>query len=383
MKCFFCLLSFFMICIRAQTQSCSYFPADCPGDMNSKDPVFCQHRFIVDKEIIMQDQIRDMITGLMEKQAKTNNWEVYEFDEDADGASIKPPNDNEESYPVPYPHRAPHAFTICFVFIVNSDSLKAWQYWYNNVMMPDATRVGNEYQSTLNDPSFQSNQKTYMDSANYWTMLQTDYMTKNMESYQKAAVNGDQAGIHQYENAVKQFQAHVTYWTDKAVNGVHEATAAPDADHNRFKNDASAKRTTFRNSSMIRVKFIFNNDDAYISESENMHFVKQIQVPNTSLAQLYHNTKINDVTIYQLNEFDRNTDAALLLLGNWSVPSVGLFRYHAAFALDKKNMDKFSEKKIPCDKLQTISVSVEGSVHYINEFLKSLDAVQLNKQILQ
>jgi hypothetical protein len=57
--------------------------------------------------------------------------------------------------------------------------------------------------------------------------------------------------------------------------------------------------------------------------------------------------------------------------------------YQAIYSLDKKNTDKVSPKKITCDKIQTISVQVDGSPFYTEEFLKLLNTEKLNSLIVK
>ena len=88
------LLTFISTAISAAiwAQPCTYYPADCPGDMLSKNQTFCDHHFILSEEIKMQDKIRDFITGQMEEiaDAKNGNLEsmnTFQTDMSASGGS--------------------------------------------------------------------------------------------------------------------------------------------------------------------------------------------------------------------------------------------------------------------------------------------------------
>ncbi|MGH2647756.1 MAG: hypothetical protein ACRDE8_09325, partial [Ginsengibacter sp.] len=56
--------------------------------------------------------------------------------------------------------------------------------------------------------------------------------------------------------------------------------------------------------------------------------------------------------------------------------------YHSRFFDDKKNTDKVTLKKIPCDKVQTISIHIEGSTGSVNQFMKVFDTQKINSLIV-
>lgn len=365
--------------IRAQ--SCSYFPADCPGNMQSKDQTFCNVRFIISQEISMQDMIRDFMTDQMETLAKAKNWDVYELDEDADGECLIPADKMGVAYPVPYPLRAPHGFTISFIFIVNTDTLNAWKEWYYNDFLQSSTKMVNDWKSNLSDPSFQATQQTYMDSAQYWSNLLTDYMTKNYEAFSKAAVSNDQVIVNRYNSTTKEYQKHIDYWTSKAANLTKETTASSDLAREKFDKEAHIKTDAFRNNTIIRVKYEFNKNVTSVTRDGELRLVKQLQVPEALLAQIYHNSKTDDHASFDQNQFYRCTDLAYLLFGKWNMVPDKFKQYHAQFMSDKKNTDKITVKSVPCDKIQTIAVHIEGRPDHIEAFLKQLNTEKLTELI--
>ena len=133
---------------------------------------------------------------------------------------------------------------------------------------------------------------------------------------------------------------------------------------------------------MIRVTFDFNAIKAVAAESDDIHLVKQLAVPSTSLAQLYHNSNTSGDRIYHFDVFNNSTDLALLLFGKWNISPDKYKQYHAVYAIDKKNTDKVSVKQIQCDKIQTISMHVEGRPDYIESFLKKLDISSINRLLV-
>lgn len=378
------LLIFFSLVISTAigAQPCSYYPADCPGDMPSKDQTFCDHHFIISEEIKMQDNIRDLVIGLMEEIAEAKNWESYELDEYSDGQYLLPVNKNEEAYPVPFPLRAPHGFQISFVFIVNSDSINVWRNWYNN-MAENVQGIANDMKSNFDDPGYVAAEKEYMDSADYWSGLLVAYETKNMQAFQQAALNKDDAFIKKYETVKKNYQSHSNYWTKKAGDLSQAAMASSNQKLTQTQDDSHLRIDAFRNATMIRVSFDFNDNKAVAAESDNIHLVKQIGERSASIEQIYHNDHTSGARIYHLNVFNSSTDLAFLLFGKWNTNPDKFGQFHALYAMDKKNTDKVSVKLISCDKIQTISMHVEGRPDYIESFLKKLDTDKINNMLIK
>lgn len=328
----------------------------------------------------MQNMIRDFMTDQMEALGKTKNWEVYELDENSDGQYQLPVNHNEKAYPVPYPLRSPHGFQISFVFIVNADSINVWKDWYNN-MAENAQGIANDMKSNFDDPAFVAAEKEYMDSADYWSGLLVAYETKNLQAFQQAALNKDDAFTKKYETVTKNYQSHIDYWTKKASDHSQAAMTTSDQKMAQMQNDSHLRINAFRNATMIRVTFDFNNPRAVAAETDDIHLVKQLSVPSTSLAQLYHNNKTSDERLYSLCVFNRSTDLAFLLFGKWNINPDKYRQYHPLYTMDKKNTDKATVKQIACDKIQTISMHIEGRPDYIESFLKILSAERLNSII--
>jgi hypothetical protein len=73
----------------------------------------------------------------------------------------------------------------------------------------------------------------------------------------------------------------------------------------------------------------------------------------------------------------------MLLFGKWILKQDQYHSYHSAYFADKKNTDAGTVKKIPCDKVQTIVLHVEGSPKYINEFIQSFDTEKLNRLVVK
>jgi hypothetical protein len=140
----------------------------------------------------------------------------------------------------------------------------------------------------------------------------------------------------------------------------------------------------FRNASMIRVKFEINPDDAIISSIlDDLRITNKLNVAHATVAFQAHNDKTDERAIFDLNQMNRSSDVALLLFGKWNLNPDSYQYYRPTYASDKKNIDGITPKTILSDKVRVIAVHVEGSPHYINVFLQSLDTEKLNNIIVQ
>jgi hypothetical protein len=371
-----------IISSRVCAQHCTYYPADGPGDMPSKDQIFCDHHFILPEEIKMQDKIRDFITGQMEEIAEAKKWEFYELDEYSEGQYLLPAEHNKEAYPVPFSLRAPHGFQISFVFIVNTDSIDVWKSWYNE-MAENVQGIANDMKSNFDDPAFVAAEKAYMDSADLWSGLLVDYETKNMQTFQQAALDKDDAFLKKYETVTKNYESHVAYWTKKASNRSQAAMSSSEEALKQTQNNSHLKIDAFRNATMVRVTFHFNDNKTSAAESDDIHLVKELAESSTSLEQIYHNSKTSGERVYRFDEFNNSTDLALVLFGKWNTTPDKYRQYHAVYTMDKKNTDKVSVKTITCDKIQTISMHIEGRPDYIESFLNKLNISSYNNMLIK
>ncbi|MEO6916272.1 MAG: hypothetical protein ABI151_12010 [Chitinophagaceae bacterium] len=129
----------------------------------------------------------------------------------------------------------------------------------------------------------------------------------------------------------------------------------------------------YRNASMIRIKFEINPKFSSPSSSETIRDVGKLNYPGATLAALYHNTAPDENEIYSLNQYTRCADLGYLLFGSWDLKADESHYFHARFSLDKMNTDLVTVKKIPCDRLRTMAVHIEGSILSICEFIQSLD----------
>jgi hypothetical protein len=362
----------------SKAQTCDLFPADCPETDNiaaAQDSNVCITNWIAPQEITMQNHLRKFITEVMEDIASRNKWQVYELTEST-GRGIAIDGNTKL---LPYPLRPPYQYSISFVFIVNEDSLKAWQYWYHNDLMQRSNDVVASYAQAEGNISAMNVQQRYSDSANYYGTLMTKYMTDHQEEYQKAISSNDAKGQKRYEDEVKKFQVKINDYINKAHNKQSETLSSADSKHENLQEYKTRKTIAYRNASTLRVSFAFNQNITP-SLAETAKTVRPLNVPNTSFSTLFHNSEPDETQL--TSSFLTNPDFVFLLLGKWSTKMDEYKSYHAMYFYDNAATDVTTVKKIPSDKVQTTSVGIEGSTTNINQFIHSLETQKLNALLI-
>lgn len=109
--------------IQAQ---CVQYPADCPSDRQLPDSAERFGNPLVPEEVSMEIRLHDFFTNSMQALAEKKGWEVYQYDETDGSGYLK----DDRSGPLSFNLRPPHDYEISFIFIVNKDSLSAWQESY-------------------------------------------------------------------------------------------------------------------------------------------------------------------------------------------------------------------------------------------------------------
>ncbi|HZZ76138.1 MAG TPA: hypothetical protein VFE04_09435 [Puia sp.] len=111
-------------------QSCSWFPADCPSDRRLPDSAERLANPVTPSEISMEIRLHDFFTALMQKEAEKKNWQVYQFDESAGSGYLNADRTGSLADDL----RPPHDYELSFIFIIDSDSLHAWQHWQQDFL---------------------------------------------------------------------------------------------------------------------------------------------------------------------------------------------------------------------------------------------------------
>jgi len=378
-----CLVLFYQLDLRAQ--NCDQFPADCPDNETLQQQAGKKWAGPADlkvkEEYAMQDSLRHFTTAMMHDAAKKKNWECYAFLEDDDpGIGI-----GGNTKPLPYKLRRPCQWAISYVFIVNRDSLEAWRNWYNNDLQNRANDVVNSYKESNNNLPGDDLQKKYPDSAAYYGDVKTKYMTGHAGDYQKALLSGDQKGIKKYEDEMKKYDDKINSLITKANENTTHGFSASEKKNQGLQDYKLTRTIAFRNASIVRITIQFNHDiagpnDFASSDPEKAARINKATRPGNIPAALFsvfqHNNEPD-------NEWGHGPDVAFLYFGKWDLKTDEYYFHHAGFSKDKKNTDPVSVKEIPCDKVQTITISAEGSPKYINQFLQSLDSQKLNSIIFK
>lgn len=346
-----------------------------------QDSTACIRNFIVAEEISMQNYLRYYITDLLKEATASRHWSFYPFAEEANGISIVPKD--QDPVPLAFPLRKPHVFDISFIILVNQDSLHAWQNWYSQDMKEQLTKSTQAYQQAASDPAFQQAQQVNMDSANYYVTLQTRYVTEHMAEYQKAIVNNNQSEIKKYEAGSKKLEDKIDYWTNKSNAKTEETLSAANKTYQDFTAYNRAKTISFRNACMLRIKFSVNATLTNSYEPSVTQPVKPLNVAGSSFSLLLHNSQRDEKAIFDLNQFTRNPDYAIVLFGKWDLNPDQSHGYHARYTADIKNMDKRTPKRIGSDKIQTVAMYVEGSPWYIDQLLRSLNTRKLSSLMIK
>ncbi|MDP4262174.1 MAG: hypothetical protein Q8941_06550 [Bacteroidota bacterium] len=358
-----------------QAQPCETFPADCPGNIeDARDSNTCINNFILPQEITMQNKLREQVSVLMNEAGKKTNWPVYEFAE-APGSGIL-----SGTTALPYPLRHPYQWQISFIFIVNEDSLHAWQAWYNNDLQNASNKVVDSYKQSGNDLSQDAIRKKYLDSATYYGNQKIKYMTDHSPDYQKAILGGDTKGQKRYEDEMKKYDDRINACIDQSNDKSAKDFSASKTRFDDLQTYKHKNTIAFRNASMIRVSLNVN-DYIAIADDEGKKIIKQLSIPACTMGVLLHNNSPDEHEIF--GQYLRSPDIAMLLFGKWTLNQDQYHSYHSVYFTDKKNTDDVTVKKIPCDKVQTMVLHVEGSPKYITQFLQSLDMQKLNSLIVK
>jgi hypothetical protein len=354
--------------------NCEYFPADCPDNIeDARDSDICISNLILPQEISMQNKLRELVTSLMNETAKKTGWPVYEYSEAA-GSGIK---SGEKA--LAYPFRRPYQWQISFVFIVNEDSLHAWQSWYNNDLPKASNKVLDAYRQSGNDLSQDASRQKYLDSATYYGNLKAKYMTAHAAEYQKAIVGGDGKTQKKYEDEMKKYDDRVNACIEKTNDKSAKDFSSSKSQFDDLETYKHKNTIAFRNGSIIRVTLNVN-DYIAMADDDEKKIIKQLSAPASTMGLMIHNPSPDEHEIF--GQYLRSPDVALLLFGKWILKQDEYHAYHSVYYSDKKNTDMVTVKKILCDKVQTMVLHVEGGPKYINQFLQLLNTQKLNSWII-
>jgi len=190
----------------------------------------------------------------------------------------------------------------------------------------------------------------------------------------------DQDSILAWKNWLKEYTGYMQDQIEKAKGSGDMTTYMSGFD--KMKAVLKSKTESYRNASMLRVKFEINPWSTAVSTiTENLRITMMAPVPHSLVAIRAHNDKTDDHGIYDLNQFTRCNDFVFLLFGAWIAKPVSDLNYFPLYHPGDKHMDVTTVKTVPCDQVRAIAMHVEGDPKYISQFIQSLDTDKIQKLI--
>ena len=317
--------------LGARAQNCPYSPADCPITRQNPfgSPEDSAERLlnpVIPQEVTMENRLRAKTMEWMQRIAAKEGWEVFQLSEDVcDGA--RDANGNVLAYPM----RSPHWLIFHFEFVVNRDSLAAWQSWLEEFAK---RRMDNMQNYTDNLSKVQGQVQAMMDSATYYGQ------------------KGNSKKMNEFAGKAAALQN---------VKGTEQADANFEAERNR-------QRVHFRDASLLVVEV-----------SLNMNFAKTVDgvnLPAPSADPLWMSNPRPDPISIDL--FARSQHCVLLLQGPWKRSPLG-GGYQAVFVNDKST----TVKRIKCDEVQTVAVHLSGNQAAIRRCLADWPVAEINGMIVR
>lgn len=356
------LAALLLIFRMADGQSCKYLPADCPengveGYGTGDDSISRLSNPVLPQEITMENRLRRWTAGVMNRVAEKHHWQAYQLSELASSGFSTP-----QGVIIAYPLRPPHWYYVTWEFIVNDDSLQAWRSWLQDYSQQ---RLNALNQNAASQSAAYDRAKPYRDSADHYSQLMGQYLQDHMAQYQKDLVAGNKSGISSYEKGLAGYQKKIDYFTKKASDIQND----PGAEASAADADALMRRQTirFRDASLLIVEFGFNMD--YAKTAGELMATDGMRPPTAagSAAALWFRN--SEPEMGSIDLFSRSPTNVLLLEGDWNRKADRYDGYRPNFESDKASIDVTTEKKIKCDRVQTIDCHLSGNPEAIRQFL--------------
>jgi hypothetical protein len=345
----------------ASAQSCALFPADCP--VNGADSYGTEDDStsrlgnpVIPQEITMENRLRRWMASMLGHMADNQGWQLVQISEGG-SSGFRAADESVLKYPL----RPPHWYVATWEFIVNNDSLKAWNDWLQQFGQQRLDRLN---QNTASQTAAYDRSKPYRDSVDRYTQLMGQYMQDHITQYQKDLAAGNKAGTNAYEKAVTGYQKKSDYFTQK----IADMSKDPGAEKDDADAETLRKKQTihFRDATVLVVEFEFNNEYAKTAGSAT-GFAAGAPI-------WYSNTDPDPIAV---NFFDRSRTNVLVLEGEWKMKADNYGGYRPAFYFDKTSVDKTTPKRIKCDQVQTIDIHLSGNQQAIRKFLAAFPRTEL------
>jgi len=357
-----CLLSFIHASLYAQDYP--QWPADKPETGFIEESQSRETRLkneILLQEVDMQDRMRTTITDMMDNAAKELGWQMTELSEYTNENAL-------QGGGTPYALRSPRGIDITFQFIVSNDSLQAWKNYQTdyakNSMNTQETNYDNT-QSVLESPKY----KQYQDSANYYMNLYTTYTTAHQD--EGAALFTTDKHPKYYQQKEKEFINKMVAMTQQ----VHDDSGIEQAEDN-WKDETFR----FRNHTVLQVTFSVNDFTA-VAIDQSLGSIE-----STSATYPKSGAKVSKMYSIPRNQENKKlvkwNNVLLVLLGNFLTKPNGYGYYDAGFNHNSQG-DEHTPKKIKSDKVQNISININGNKTNVEKMAKLIDVEKLNRTIVK
>lgn len=358
------LLFLFLSTSKLIAQDYAQWPADKPETGFIEQSQSRETRLdngILAQEADMQDKMRTLITDMMENATKNLHWEMIELSEYTNNGGM-------QSGATPYPLRSPRGIEITFQFIVNNDSLLSWKSYqldYSKRASDNVTQDYNNMAATQESPLY----KRYQDSANHYMNLYSTYLT-----------------AHQNEGAdLFTKDKHPKYYQDKENEFINKMNALTQQTQDKsgiqqMQDEKEQATRRFRNNTVVQVQFRVN---PFVGNAIN-----ESSGPIESIAASYPLPKTTLTKFYTIQKDKTSTDlfkwnnSMLILLGNFKTTPTDKYVYSSGFNQGGQG-DEHTPKKIKSDKVQNISITINGNKSNIEKLVKFIDVDKLNNTIVK
>ncbi len=348
----------------AFAQQCPQWPADCPETgyiENSQSRAYRIENLLLPQEVDMQDRMRNLFTGMMQKASTQLGWDMVEISEYTNMNGL-------QSGTTPYQYRSPRAITVTFQFVVDKAALQAWKAYETNYEQSNTNTQSQGYDnatSVMKGPAYQR----YKDSADHYMKLYLAYIEKHKD--EGAALYADGSPAMRYQQKGIDFSNKAAALTDDAnghsdlqdMEGVHDL-----------------KSFQYRNKAVLQVEFKANESvavaiDQSLGPIESHH--TSYPLSNATIAKIYTIQKEQENA-----ELVKWQNKILITLGKFLTTPDEYGYYSAGFTLNGQD-DEHTSKKIKSDKVQTISVLISGNKMNVEKMVKLINIKPLNASIVK
>lgn len=378
----------------AQSHPCAYWPAPCPHASSiraARDWAVGRRNNRLPQEMEFDASLRAETDKIVQHIANENNWQVYEFNESNLTAPLAA-NERNIVDTVPYAKRPPQMYHISYIFITDRQALDSWRDWCADLKKKWAEAV-----SGASKPMPADNRRNaYMDSAMYYTQLRMKYVQDHQQTYMNDLRSDNKSGLKQYNEQLTAFQKKSDLYIEKVQKMQVEANAGPQQVMKMMEDEERDQNVSYRDKCVMLVAFDFNNyqEGSGIIDPTNYKCIlpqKRLLVNGVQFAGVTHNPLTLDRLstgengIYA-HDYDlaHPTSVGLLLVAGWKLQPEPTYQfYHALYQQNAANVGYKTVKSVPCDRLRSIAVQVEGRDDKVEALMQQLNLETLKAQVIR